>query len=35
MKKLFGLKIGGLQSKILNLVLFFLIAAVGTFGVVS
>jgi len=35
MKKLFGLKIGGLQSKILNLVLFFLIATVGTFGVVS
>ena len=35
MKKIFGLKLGGLQQKILNLVLFFLIAMVGTFAAVS
>ncbi|MCR4863053.1 MAG: SpoIIE family protein phosphatase [Ruminococcus sp.] len=33
MKKLFGLKIGGLQQKILNLVLVFVLAIVGAFMV--
>ena len=35
MKKLFGLKIGGLQQKILNLVLVFVLAIVGAFMVTS
>ncbi len=35
MKKLFGFKIGGLQQKIFNLVLVFLVAIIGVFGAVS
>ncbi len=35
MKRIFGIKIGGLQQKILNLVLIFMLAMVGVFGAVS
>ena len=35
MKKIFGLKIGGLQQKILNLVLIFVLAIVGAFMITS
>ncbi len=35
MKKLFGLKLGGLQQKILNLVLVFVFAIVGAFMITS
>ena len=35
MKKLFRLKLGGLQQKILNLVLVFVLAIVGAFMVTS
>ena len=35
MKKKFGLTFGGLQQKILNLVLLLLLALIGVFGVVS
>ena len=35
MKKLFGFKIGGLQQKILNLVLIFVLAIVGAFMITS
>ena len=35
LKRIFGIKIGGLQQKILNLVLIFMLAMVGVFGAVS